>query len=100
MTATAYLNHGRWVVDCPSLNCAGALKLWSGQTPVACNCRDIDFCQHGPLCATVFNVVWPADRETIEATVADRPILNRNWLPDESLDLLLEENMAHGLDRS
>lgn len=95
-----YLNHGRWVIDCPSLNCGGAEKVLPWQALAVCSCGDRDFCQHGNFCGTIIGLDWPADRMKIEAVVNQRALLHRNWYPWESVELLEEENAAHGLDRS
>lgn len=94
------LNHGRWVVNCPSIDCAAAVLVLPWQMLAVCDCRDRDFCQHGRLCGTLIQIDWPADWQQIEQTVRGRPITNRNWMPGESLTRLLEENMAHGVDNS
>lgn len=97
---TPYLNQGRWVIDCPSLNCGGALKVLPWQALTVCDCADREFCQHGPTCGCIIQLEWPADRRQIERIVSHRPISNRNWYPWETVDKLLEENAAHGLDHS
>lgn len=95
-----YLNHGRWVIDCPSLTCGGAERVQPWQHLIVCVCADRDFCQHGPYCGTIIQLDWPADRAAIEAVMLFRPLLNRNWYPGEPVEHLVEENAAHGLDRS
>lgn len=95
-----YMNHGRWVVECSSLNCTAAEKVLAWQAVAVCDCRDRDFCQHATPCATVIQLDWPADRAKIEAILVTRPVLNRNWYPWQSLEKLVEENVAHGLDRT
>lgn len=94
------LNHGRWVINCPSIDCGGAVLVLPWQTVAVCDCRDRSFCQHGPYCGTIIGLDWPADRAQIEATVSQRSIVNRNWQPWETVDQLRGENAAHGLDAS
>jgi len=95
-----YMNHGRWVADCPSPNCSAAEKVLPWQAVAVCNCQDRDFCQHSIPCATVIALDWPSDCGRIEAAVASRPLLNRNWYPWESVEGLEKENAAHGVDSS
>lgn len=42
-------------------------------------------------------VVFPPDRWIIEAVLADRPPENRNWLPGETIQDLVYENLDHGV---
>ena len=85
MTTPAYVNHGRWVADCEA--CRSALRVSPGDefTCLECGHHDAD-------------VFWPDDWADIDAVLALRPsILNRNWLPGETLDDLRAENLEHGL---
>jgi hypothetical protein len=91
----AYVNQGRWIVDCP--DCRGAEFVWLAGPPIM-------------LCASCWNqmigglwrpVALP-DAETL-ATVTmiliDRPLaLNRNWTPGETLTELANENLAHAAE--
>lgn len=79
----ARAEHGRWLADCP---CGGARLVQPG---VAFWCAD---CGHGPV-----PVRWPDDREAIDAVLMARPIGNRHWFPNETLDDLRNENRAHDL---
>jgi len=43
-------------------------------------------------------VIWPAERAQIEAVLLARPVPeHRNWLPGETVAMLIAENLAHGL---
>lgn len=95
-----YMNHGRWVVECPSLVCGGAERVLPWQALVVCVCRDRDFCQHPSPCGTIIQLDWPADWQQIQTVMADRSIINRNWVPGETVEQLRGENMAYGLDGS
>lgn len=85
--AVAYVNHGRWVADCPASGCGGAMLLLDGA----------DF-----LCGTCFNVdavgrpravSWPSDRAAIEAVLRVRPLPTQmNWRPGEKVESLAVEN--------
>jgi hypothetical protein len=39
----------------------------------------------------VRQVVWPNDVKEIEAVLSDRQMVNQNWLPGESVDMLKVE---------
>lgn len=93
----AFLNWGRWKVNCPSPVCLGASLVEPGQTAVICKCRDQGVCQHGPLCAALQHIVWPADVTAIEEAVSARPLENRNWYPHETVADLLRENVENGV---
>jgi hypothetical protein len=44
-------------------------------------------------------VAFPDERGRIDKLLARRPVPEtRNWTPSELIDLLAEENAAHGLD--
>lgn len=95
---------GRWMVDCARPYCRSALTLgpdlvdergqllrrglgW-GQREMTC--WDCDFVT-GPI-------VWPPDPHAIELLLRRRPdIKTRSWEPDERLEDLLADNIAHGL---
>jgi hypothetical protein len=50
-------------------------------------------------CGEEADVVWPADPAAIEMLLMMRPVpRTRNWLPGESLEDLLGENLAHGIE--
>ena len=83
------VNHGRWIARCPRTEC------WSAE-PVAL--LDPAFvcatCGEGPR-----PLGWPAARVAVERLLAARPDpTTRSWTPDEPLDLLYDENLAHGLE--
>ena len=82
----AYVNHGRWVVDCTK--CSGA-GLASREVGVSC-CFD---------CGTVYTrVSFPKDAEKIEALLLRRSDLaTRNWTIGETLKSLRYENESHGI---
>lgn len=102
--AVAYVNEGRWVADCPSEGCHGAMLLLGDR-------------RAGFLCGSCFNaevghryrpVQWPEERPDIEAVLAERPVPGtRNWTPaarpgwsrgrGETVADLVAENEAHGL---
>jgi hypothetical protein len=82
--ARAYVNHGRWIADCPR-DCGSALILQNGQGGYHC-----------PECGHLTTVEWPADVEGITAALMERPIpKTRNWFP-EGHTLALRAGCEHG----
>lgn len=86
----AYVNHGRWVVDCPcgsaQLACRSDRRFW---------CVD---CQNAWALGKWVGVTWPKDEADIEGLLAQRPFpKNRNWHPTEDAMTLVAENVAAGL---
>lgn len=68
--ALAYVNHGRWIADCPA-ECGNAMRLDPRQGVFACQ-----------ECYTMSEVEWPEDAERIwEALLGRRLARNRNWFP-------------------
>lgn len=77
------VNHGRWVAICPE--CVGGISTGRGWNEARC----FD-------CGAVFRtVVWPKEMEDIERALLLRLDANRNWLPGETVDMLLGENIEH-----
>lgn len=98
----AYVNHGRWVVDCPNPPCGGA-ELASKLDPTFI-CNSCGSLENGGL---LYEVIFPRDADAVEAALMRRPLThmekpneagNRNWYPWESVDDLNRENVEHGLD--
>jgi hypothetical protein len=84
----AYVNHSRWIVDCPDCNSA---QVASPSDPRF-------FCAE---CANVAvdgawrRVVFPDDVDTLEQALdARREPATRNWLPHETVDELHAETEA------
>ena len=78
----ARLNEGRWIADCP-------------------RCRGAEFVTEGVLflcgsCGSRGEVEWPKDTDKIEAALNVRPRVNQNWLPSETVKMLVAENEEHG----
>lgn len=79
-----YVNHGRWVADCP--NCNGGMACWveAGE----CCCLD---------CGTIYvNIEWPS-KQTLKAAedaLAHMPVPEmRNWVPREEHVRALDARM-------
>jgi hypothetical protein len=88
----AYINHGRWVVNCV---CNGA-GLTSREFGVTC-CFD---------CGRVYTeIIFPENAQLIESMLLGRTNqAERNWNIGESIELLEKENLNfgvnNGMDRS
>ncbi len=100
LTAYAYVNHGRWVADCPF--CGGAERVWPEgirthkKVPHPFGIADdILHCGYtGQTC----QVVFPDDRREIARVLAKRPDdANRNWFAHETVDDLERENAQRGI---
>jgi hypothetical protein len=92
--AHAYVSHGRWAIDCPFEGCSSA--QYASKTDPRFFCIE---CDNGGTGKWV-TVVWPSevDVAAIETALLVRPgLANRNWLPDEPVANLLEENKAAAL---
>lgn len=91
MTVRPYVNHGRWLAPCPTRPPLEGRPvdhlIVPGQRAVHCP----------RFCGGMVRIVWPADIKAIEQVLAARPVENRNWTPDETLDDLREQNVEHGL---
>lgn len=82
--ARAYVNHGRWIADCP-LECGSALKLEAKQSAYHC-----------PECQWVGTVEWPDDADEIWETLNQRQVpRTRNWYPDGHF-LAVRQGVPHG----
>lgn len=98
--ALVEMNGGRWIARCPRPGCAGAESFGrcddgtaGGLTGDSFTCRP----QYGG-CGLRCAARWPAQVEDIERLTLARPVpTTRNWVPGETLEQLLAENMAHGL---
>lgn len=86
MKAFAYLNHGRWVLECP--HGCGQAWLLADIAEVAFSCD---------LCSLRVSGTTEKQAAEIDVIVSGRPLANRNWYPGESLEMLRLENARHGL---
>ncbi|HEV2778540.1 MAG TPA: hypothetical protein VGX25_03995 [Actinophytocola sp.] len=103
--ARAYVNHGRWLADCPRPHCGNAMLLQFQPRQELFHCGGLGGCQ------LVTPVDWPIDAEAITAVLALRPVpVTRNWAPaghrqsvttgtpdGQTVIDLLEENVEHGV---
>jgi hypothetical protein len=99
----AYMNHGRWVADCPAGNetqletftcgtCGYSALVDTGHAYIEC-------LAHG-----WHSVRFPAERKEIEAVLRERPVdeltgaKHANWRPGETVESLRAENVGHGVN--
>lgn len=69
--AYAYVNHGRWVANCPRRHCANAEALAPKQATFHCS-----------NCKLLAEVAWPTDPDAITEALVCRPVpQTRNWAP-------------------
>jgi len=85
----AYVNHGRWVAKC---ECGGCELVWEEGLFFCMSCLN------GAHGHKVRRVVFPRSRKRIEGLLAQRPVINRNWKPNETLAALEDENKAHAAE--
>jgi hypothetical protein len=82
--ARAYVNHGRWIADCPR-DCGFASELQPKQSGYVCS-----------ECKWIGEVEWPDDADGIWEALQERAVpRTRNWFPS-SHPLALKSNSPHG----
>lgn len=82
--ARAYVNHGRWIADCPC-ECGSALSLEPKQTAYHC-----------PECEWIGQVEWPDNADEIWEVLQERHVpRTRNWFPDNHF-IALRTGSPHG----
>lgn len=93
----AYINHGRWIAECPQCHWAIAIR----PRQLAGSRFVCGVLPHGKDVATgcgyTDSVRFPSDAKSIEQVLRSRPTPQSNWKPGESLTNLRRENRAHGL---
>lgn len=91
----AYINHGRWVADCPGCPSGSGAENVTLDDPVFM-CLS---CGNSLVGGKLRPVIFPDEeaRVKIEQALAQRPLPNRNWFPDESREKLLLENHSIGI---
>ena len=101
MRAAVYVNHGRWVVECPADDCRAAIDVSRplGSGWASCDCGDLSVCYHERIpCDHMILLDWPADLEAIVRILdAREDPCTRNWLPGETVEDLKAENLLHGM---
>jgi hypothetical protein len=88
--AIAYVNHGRWLADCP-FNCGGARMV---QPNVDFWCV---FCGNAEAGGQGVPVDWPSDAVQVDDVLRYRALERyRNWIPGETIAVLRKENQDNG----
>lgn len=84
LPATARVNHGEWIADCPTVGCGSAMNLNPG-LPFLCGS-----CLNAEIGHRWRSVSWP-DAEAIEAVLLQQPLHTlRNWTPGVEVEQLSE----------
>lgn len=79
-----YVNHGRWVADCPTVGCYEAHQVAPGER---FTCSE---------CGYTAMPAFPPEMRLIEAALSRRLLpATRNWYPGETVADLETENRAH-----
>lgn len=87
----AYVNHNRWIVDCP--DCRAAVYIWLDAPAMLCS-----ECWNASIGGKYRRVILPKDVAGIAAALMERPLpQNRNWRPGETVAMLRADNQQHGL---
>jgi len=86
----ARAEYARWIVDCP--NCNSAEFAFEDKLFFCSLCKNSD------IQGKVRKVQMPEERQQIEAILSVRPIKNRHWFPNETVQDLENENIQHGLE--
>lgn len=119
MNLPAFMNNGRWLIRC--LKCSTPLRVWNAQGVVCPVCHpgimakallpiknglmrpvpDTEIVDAARREAALANEEYfpeyPAERSQIEEILRMRPARsNMNWIPGETLEILREQNIAHG----
>ena len=89
LSLNAEINHGRWVVECPS--CHNAEFLFGDKRFVCSECWN-DWVDGDAI-----KVAVPGSRKRIEDLLATRTVENRNWKYPETVAGLIRENTSHGI---
>ena len=93
----ARINQGRWIADCPTQGCGGALLV-----SVALPLFWCPYCGNAALGGEWLGVRFPGNKTEIESTLVKRPgwrerAVTRNWSPGETITALIRENNKQGI---
>jgi len=127
MEVEAYLNHGRWVVDCPKCGKQGSTLAEPKPIESPYSAINGEYicpnCYPGMVVITrrtttgvifnetsraiararakanneIYEVVFPANRKEIETVVCLRRLDYQNWEPGETISFLKNENKQIGV---
>lgn len=83
----AWVNQGSWAANC---ECGGSMIVEPGEPYICPDC--VNAAQGGKARP----VIWPQEKQDIEDVLVERPYLKqRNCLIGETLEILVDENLAH-----
>ena len=85
----ARIEHARFIVDCPNCN--------SAEFAFEDNLFLCSQCLNSNIQGKVRKVKMPKDRKQIETILGKRPIKNRHWFPNETIEDLEKENLKMGV---
>ncbi len=86
----AFVNKGNWIVVCPK--CGGAEYAWEEGWFFCCSCKN-SYMGH-----KYRRLVFPSDRQAIEAALVKRPLMNRSWNLNETVADLERQNEEHAAE--
>jgi hypothetical protein len=104
-TIHAYVNHGKWIVECQCRNAVEAVDAPTMRHHFKIGHGEYKCAPWGPeahpdgFCGVTSTVVWPAPakRREILGILRWRPLpSNQNWFPGETIAQLKAENVEHG----
>jgi len=96
MDAVVYHNWGRWVADCPQSGCPNA-EHYGEPSGSPRGGLELEWFRCS-FCGWTGRAVWPDNLSGIEKVLRLRPVPStRNWLPGETVETLVAENLEHGI---
>ena len=101
MTSAAFVNDGRWVAHCPTLECNGAEQVFEIRRVRGdgVSYGIYNGVLHCANCLQTSHVAFPTDRAGIDAVLTRRPVpQTRHWRDGETITDLIKENASHGVD--
>ena len=94
----AEANYGKWLANCPTEGCGGAIVV-SSKTPFFMCPYCANFSNFGKW----YEVKFPKEKKDIEKILLKRPAWDgfsashRNWKANETLAMLVKENTDRGI---
>ncbi len=85
----ARIEYARYLVDCP--NCNSAEYAFEDNLFLCSQCLNSN------IQGQIRKVKMPKDRKQIEEILGKRPIKNRHWFPNETIEYLENENLKMGV---
>ena len=85
----AHVNRGAWIVKCPAPDCRGVELAWEEGLYYCFSCHNAYMGHRIRRCS------FPMQRKEIERILEQRPLPNRNWIQDETVNDLEMENIEH-----